>query len=84
MLGLYASRWIYLVRIEYISSWLCGTVTMLSADVTPQGKTWLFIGFQYLVFVSMAIFAYVVDDIPEEVSHAYTSSCLFADNSVHD
>lgn len=41
--------------------------TMDIFDVTPQGKLWIFIGFQYFVFALMAIFAYIVDDQPEEV-----------------
>lgn len=36
-------------------------------DSSAWGSVWLFIGFQYVIFVSMAIFSYVVDDVPEDV-----------------
>ena len=40
----------------------------LTADFSDVGQLWIFIGFQYTIFVIMAIFAYLVDDMPEEVS----------------
>lgn len=39
----------------------------LLIDYTPWGKLWIFIGFQYFIFTFMALFAYLVEDIPEEV-----------------
>jgi hypothetical protein len=39
-------------------------------DVLPideEGRVWIFIVLQYFVFTMMALFAYVVEDIPEEV-----------------
>jgi hypothetical protein len=41
--------------------------TFPSPDYTPWGKLWIFIGFQYFIFSFMGLFAYLVDDIPEEV-----------------
>jgi hypothetical protein len=48
--------------------------------VTPQGKLWIFIGFQYMVFVALAIFAYFIDDVPEEVRH--TCGCIIYSHMV--
>lgn len=44
---------------------LCFTMGLL--NFSDVGKTWLFIGFQYVVFLSMALFAYLVDDVPPYV-----------------
>jgi ABC-type multidrug transport system fused ATPase/permease subunit len=44
---------------------LCFTMQFL--DFSQFGLAWTFIGFQYFVFMSMGIFAELVDDIPEEV-----------------
>jgi hypothetical protein len=46
---------------------VCYTM-QLTSDYSDVGQLWIFIGFQYTIFVIMAIFAYVVDDCPEEVS----------------
>lgn len=40
---------------------------MIFIDYTPWGKLWIFIGFQYFIFSFMGIFAFVVEDVPEEV-----------------
>lgn len=45
---------------------LCFTMDLITFSGT--GKIWLFIGFQYFIFVAMAIFAYLVDDVPYEVT----------------
>ncbi len=40
-------------------------------DFIPDGAVdaiWVFIAFQYVVFLSMGLFAYLVDDVPREVS----------------
>lgn len=37
----------------------------------PNGAVdviWVFIAFQYVIFLSMGLFAYLVDDVPREVS----------------
>jgi hypothetical protein len=40
------------------------------------GTVWLFVGFQYAVFIAMAIFAYLVDDVPAEVGvHCLYITC---------
>lgn len=61
MQELCASRWTSLVRgaLSSLHSW--------RIDYTPWGKLWIFIGFQYFIFSMMGLFAYMVDDIPEEV-----------------
>ena len=45
---------------------LCYTMQIIT--FSGVGTVWLFIGFQYTIFVAMAIFAYIVDDVPEYVS----------------
>ena len=40
----------------------------LTNDFSDVGQLWIFIGFQYTIFVIMAIFAFLVDDMPEEVA----------------
>ena len=45
---------------------LCFTMQLLK--FSNVGKIWIFIGFQYVVFVSMAVFAAVVDDVTAETS----------------
>jgi ABC-type amino acid transport system permease subunit len=52
---------------------VCYTM-QLTSDYSDVGQLWIFIGFQYTIFVIMAIFAYVVDDCPEEVS--VTAGCV--------
>jgi hypothetical protein len=52
---------------------VCYTM-QLTSDYSDVGQLWIFIGFQYTIFVIMAIFAYVVDDCPEEV--CATAGCL--------
>jgi hypothetical protein len=37
-------------------------------DVRDDYRVWIFIVFQYFVFVCMGIFSIMVDDIPEEVN----------------
>lgn len=44
---------------------LCFTMSFL--HFSKFGLAWTFIGFQYFVFCSMAIFAEYVEDVPEEV-----------------
>jgi hypothetical protein len=39
----------------------------LTSDYSDVGQLWIFIGFQYTIFMLMYIFAEVVDDEPEEV-----------------
>lgn len=39
----------------------------LTSDYSAVGQLWIFIGFQYTIFAIMAIFAWMVDDMPEEV-----------------
>jgi hypothetical protein len=46
---------------------LCFTMEII--DFSGEGKVWLFIGFQYVIFISMAIFAAAVDDVPAEVTN---------------
>ena len=43
----------------------------LTDDFSSVGQLWIFIGFQYTIFVLMAFFSYMVDDVPEDVSTAY-------------
>lgn len=50
---------------------VCYTM-QLTSDFSDVGQLWIFIGFQYTIFVLMAIFAYLVDDMPEEVSYCDT------------
>lgn len=45
---------------------LCFTMKIL--DTSLVGSIWIFIAFQYVIFVAMGVFAYVVDDVPAEVS----------------
>lgn len=45
---------------------LCFTMQLI--QFSPWGEVWLFIGFQYTIFIAMAIFSYVVEDVPEDVS----------------
>jgi hypothetical protein len=45
---------------------LCFTMKLIHFH--EIGTIWLFIGFQYSIFLAMAIFAAVVDDVPEYVS----------------
>jgi hypothetical protein len=52
---------------------VCYTM-QLTSDYSDVGQLWIFIGFQYTIFVIMAIFAYVVDDCPEEV--CATAGCV--------
>ena len=40
----------------------------LTSDFSAVGQLWIFIGFQYTIFVAMAFFAYLVEDMPEDVS----------------
>ncbi len=46
---------------------LCFTMRVLE-PTSSIGLVWIFIGFQYFVFFAMALFAYLVDDVPLEVS----------------
>jgi hypothetical protein len=45
---------------------ICYTMSLLDA-YSPWGVVWIFIGFQYAVISLMGVFAYLVDDVPEEV-----------------
>jgi hypothetical protein len=45
---------------------MCFTMELI--PFTSWGQVWLFIGFQYVIFIAMAIFAYLVDDVPEDVA----------------
>lgn len=40
----------------------------LTDEFSSVGQLWIFIGFQYTIFVIMAFFSYMVDDVPEDVS----------------
>lgn len=40
----------------------------LTKDFSDVGQLWIFFGFQYTIFAIMAVFAHIVDDMPEEVS----------------
>lgn len=42
--------------------------TMQLVNFSDQGVVWVFIGFQYFVILLMGLFAYLVDDVPEEVT----------------
>jgi hypothetical protein len=44
---------------------LCYTMRLIT--FSGVGTVWLFVGFQYAVFIAMAIFAHLVDDVPAEV-----------------
>jgi hypothetical protein len=44
---------------------LCFTMEII--DFTAWGRVWLFIGFQYVIFVAMAVFSWAVPDVPEDV-----------------
>lgn len=48
---------------------LCYTTEIIS--FSGVGTVWLFIGFQYVIFIAMYIFAAVVDDVPPDVSCSY-------------
>jgi uncharacterized protein YhhL (DUF1145 family) len=50
----------------YILLWLCCMYVLV--DVRDDYRVWIFIVFQYFVFVCMGIFSIMVDDIPEEVN----------------
>lgn len=41
--------------------------TMQLIEFSGVGTVWLFIGFQYVILISMAFFAMIVDDVPGEV-----------------
>jgi hypothetical protein len=45
---------------------MCFTMELI--PFTAWGEVWLFIGFQYVIFVAMAVFSYIVDDVPEDVA----------------
>lgn len=45
---------------------ICYTMSLLN-DYSPWGVVWIFIGFQYTCISLMGVFAYLVDDVPEEV-----------------
>lgn len=45
---------------------ICYTMQLLDA-YSPWGVVWIFIGFQYSIISLMGVFAYMVDDVPEEV-----------------
>lgn len=53
---------------------LCFTMDLLT--FTGVGKLWIFIGFQYAIFIAMAIFAYLVDDVPYEVGQFVCFVCF--------
>lgn len=44
---------------------LCFTMQLI--EFTSWGQVWLFIGFQYTIFILMAVFSWAVPDVPEEV-----------------
>jgi anoctamin-10/anoctamin-7 len=48
------------------SAIVCFTMKVL--PISLAGKVWVFIGLQYFIFSSMALFEYLIDDIPYEVS----------------
>jgi hypothetical protein len=48
---------------------LCFTMDLL--HFSGVGTVWLFIGFQYVIFVAMAFFAMLVPDVPVEVTGLY-------------
>jgi hypothetical protein len=50
---------------------VCYTM-QLTADYSDVGQLWIFIGFQYTIFITMYIFSEVVDDMPEEVRACLT------------
>lgn len=41
---------------------------LIATDMEGEPLMWIFVGFQYFVFAFMALFSYLVDDIPEEVT----------------
>ena len=45
---------------------VCFTMELVQAS--PQGIVWSFIGLQYSIISLMALFAYIVPDVPEEVT----------------
>lgn len=64
--------WLDILQITSVASvvtnaaLVCYTM-QLTADYSDVGQLWIFIGFQYTIFIIMAVFAYLVDDMPEEV-----------------
>jgi hypothetical protein len=59
---------------------VCYTM-QLTSDYSDVGQLWIFIGFQYTIFITMYIFAEVVDDMPEEVRAC--PSILLAARALH-
>ena len=47
--------------------------TMDIFETSDQSKVWLFAGYQYLNFGLTLLFAYLIEDIPEEVSAAFSA-----------
>jgi hypothetical protein len=54
---------------------LCYTMKLIT--FSGVGTVWLFVGFQYSIFVAMALFAYLVDDVPADVSTCNVSFDFF-------
>ena len=48
---------------------VCFTMKILNfgSGEGAVATVWVFIGFQYMILVAMGLFAYLVDDVPEEV-----------------
>eukprot|EP01031_Cornospumella_fuschlensis_P028338 gene28338-34214_t len=55
-----------LISVGTNAALLCFTMDLLSWS--GVAKVWLFIGFQYFIITAMALFAYLVDDVPIEVT----------------
>lgn len=45
---------------------LCYTMKVITFD--GVGMVWIFIGFQYAIFIAMGFFSFYVDDVPEDVN----------------
>ena len=69
---------------------LCFTMELLT--FSGVGKIWIFIGFQYVLIVSMIFFAWLVDDVPQEtqiqlerqeyLNELVMTDCLFMEVTV--
>lgn len=58
---------------------ICFTMDIFDTD--DQTKVWFFVGYQYLNFGLTLLFAYLIEDVPEEVCHVafrlYVLLCVF-------
>lgn len=53
--------------------------TMELVTIPQADKIWVFIAFQYVLLMAMSLFAYIVDDVPADVSIVtYCTECIHA------